>query len=224
MQLHARQRETRRMATKLTAARPHRHTRPSLTRFPLLPSLPRPEGGSLLLIVSVVTRAASPSLLLILALCFAPSLAAARTLCVKPARIHLASPPTLTQEHSADHRPVAIASECAIAAMSAQMRFHVRSLSSSRIVGPGVRSRKKPVPVPVPCRRCALHHHALHLPLASRGATSCLPRAQRRPTPAIWRSTLRILRNRLVLRLCQFSEGRGLRLASHTQASQAYPY
>ena len=35
--------------------------------------------------------------------------------------------------------------------------------SSSRIVGPGVRSRKKPVPVPVPCRRCALHHHALHL-------------------------------------------------------------
>lgn len=93
MQLHARQRETRRMATKLTAARPHRHTRPSLTRYPLLPSLPRPEGGSLLLIVSVVTRAASPSLLLILALCFAPSLAAARTLCVKPARIHLASLP-----------------------------------------------------------------------------------------------------------------------------------
>ena len=68
-------------------------------------------------------------------------------------------------------------------------------------MGPGARSRKKPVPVPVPCRRCALHHHALHLPLASRGATSCLPRAQRRPTPAIWRSTLRILRNRLVLRL-----------------------
>ena len=129
--------------------------------------------------------------------------------------------PTLTQEHSADHRPVAIAAVCAIAATSVQMRFHVRAIApSSRIVGPGVRSRKKPVPVPVPCRRCALHHHALHLPLASRGATSCLPRAQRRPTPAIWRSTLRILRDRLVLRLCQFSEGRGLRLASHTQASQ----
>ena len=96
MQLHARQRETRCMATELTAARPHRHTRPSLTRYPLLPSLPRPEGGCLLLIASFVTRAASPSLLLmILALCPAPSLslADARTPCVKPARIHLASPP-----------------------------------------------------------------------------------------------------------------------------------
>ena len=168
MQLHARQRETRCMATELTAARPHRHTRPSLTRYPLLPSLPRPEGGSLLLIVSFVTRAASPSLLLmILALCSAPSLslADARTHAVCQTRSHTPRiPPTLTQEHSADHRPVAIAAVCAIAAMSVQMRFHVRAIApSSRIVGPGVRSRKKPVPVPVPCRRCALHHHALHL-------------------------------------------------------------
>ena len=85
------------------------------------------------MIASFVTRAASPSLLLmILALCPAPSfsLADARTPCVKPARIHLASPlPTLTQEHSADHRPVAIAAVCAIAAMSVQMRFHVRAIA-----------------------------------------------------------------------------------------------
>ena len=140
---------------------------PSFTYSLPAPSEPSPSGRrKSSLIASFVTRAASPSLLLIiLALSSAPSLslADARTPCVKPARIHLASPHidagTLGRSPPRGHRS------------SVRHRSHVGAnalsracdRSSSRIVGPGVRSRKKPVPVPVPCRRCALHHHALHL-------------------------------------------------------------
>ena len=86
------------------------------------------------MIVSVVTRAASPSLLLFLThtlfCALPPSLADAlmHARCVSNPLAYTSHPPTLTQEHSADHRPMLIAAECAIAAMSAQMRFHVRSL------------------------------------------------------------------------------------------------
>jgi len=55
-----------------------------------------------------------------------PLLMHARTLCVKPARIHLASP-TLTQEHSADHRPMPIASKV-------RHRSHVGANALSRAI------------------------------------------------------------------------------------------
>ena len=64
---------------------------------------------------------------------------------------------------------------CAIATITRYQRNHMRSLKSRR-VGPGVRSRKTSSlsPVRPPSPRVAL-------PLASRGAASCHPRATATP-------------------------------------------
>jgi hypothetical protein len=164
------------MATANSA--PHRHTHPSLTRTrrpkKLPPTRSLPVGKrELFRIVSFVTRGCSQPLSLFQDI-FSPLLHAVCHYC----RSHATRIPRFFSPFHAG-RTGTIASE--MCNLKAWTHFHMRSIlgaGKSRYVEPPALDLTKPVP----CRRC-LHHHALHLPLDSRGVSSMMPRATE-PHPA----------------------------------------